>query len=86
MRGHSLVYQQKVGVVFLSGLTIQTVAGVTLVADAGELIFTTDRHARRVRRAETWVMSARGMRKARETVAVITLKGDRNTITRILVL
>lgn len=73
MRGHSLVHQQKVVVVLPSWLTIHTVAGVTLVADAGELIFA-GRHACRVRRAQMRVVSARGMRKARETVAVVTLK------------
>lgn len=73
MRGHSLVHQQKVVVLLPLGLASHAVAGVTVVADAGELI-SAGRHARRVRGAETRVVSARGMRKTREAVAVVTLK------------
>lgn len=73
MRGHSLVYQQKVGVVLRPMLTIDAVADETLVANASKFVFT-GRHACCVRRAEIRVASARGVWEARETVTVVTLK------------
>lgn len=71
MRGHSLVYQQKVGFVLRPAFTIYTVADVTVITDASELIFA-GRHARCVGRAEIRVVSARGLRPAHVAVTVVT--------------
>lgn len=79
MRSHSLIHQQKIGVVSRSGFAVYPVAYVTLVANASKLIVA-GRHARCVRRTEIRVVSARGMRKTRETISVVTLGGHQNYI------
>lgn len=76
MRGHSLVHQQKVGIVPWPALTIYTIADVTFIAYARELIFP-GQYARCFGRAETRVVSARGLWSTRETVTVVTLKAVR---------
>lgn len=73
MRGHSLVYKQKVGVVPRPAFTIYAIADVTLIANASKLIFT-DWHTRCLRRTEIRIVSARGLWPTRETVTVVTLK------------
>lgn len=72
-RGHSLIHQQEIGLVFGPRFAVGPVPGETFVAHAGELILPS-RDARRVRRADRWIVSARGLRQARETVAVVALK------------
>lgn len=83
MRGHSLVHQQKVGVVPRPAFTIYAVANVTVIANASKLIFT-GRHARCFGRAEIRIVYARGLRPTRETVTVVTLESGQIVIIYIL--
>lgn len=72
-RGHSLIHQQEVGLVFGPRFAVGPIPGEAFVTHAGELILPS-RDACRVRRTDRGVVSARGLRQARETVAVVALK------------
>lgn len=75
-RGHSLIHKQEVGLVFRPRFAVGPVPGETLVTHASELILPSG-DARRVRRTDRGVVSARGLGQARETVAVVALKLDK---------
>lgn len=76
-RGHSLIHQQEVGLVFGPRFAVGPIPDETLVTHAGVLILPS-RDARRVRRTDRGIVPARGLRQASETVAVVPLKLPKN--------